>query len=60
MEVHEKRKLLEAIDTLVRRPMQANENTLAEAIAYFKLLVEDLTQDQLTIIPIETNKQEEI
>ena len=56
MQVHEKRKLLEAIDILIKRPMQADENTLGEAIGYFALLVENLTQDQLTIIVTEKPK----
>ncbi len=44
MEVHEKRKLLKAIDILIKRPSQADETTLGNAIGYFTKLVEDLTQ----------------
>lgn len=47
MEVSQKRKLLEAIDTLIRRPAQANERTLVEAMAYFKLLVEEVAQGEI-------------
>lgn len=53
MEVHEKRKLLEAIDTLIKRPAQANEQTLGEAIGYFTKLVEHVTGGELTMIPAE-------
>lgn len=49
MEVHQKRKLLEAIEILVKRPAQANERTLAEAMGYFKLLIEEATQDQILV-----------
>ena len=44
MEVHEKRKLIEAIDILIKRPAQADETTLGNAIGCFTKLVEDLTQ----------------
>ncbi|HFF8235222.1 hypothetical protein V6373_18170 [Acinetobacter baumannii] len=44
MQVHEKRKLLEAMDVLIRRPASATETTLAEAMAYFKMLIEESTQ----------------
>ena len=57
MEVHEKRELLESIDTLIRRPAMADEKTLGTAIANFQKLVEHLTQGQLTILPIETTKE---
>ena len=40
MEVHEKRKLLEAIDILIKRPAQADETTLGNAIGYFTKLIE--------------------
>lgn len=53
MEVHEKRKLLEAVDVLIKRPMAANEQTLGEAIGYMALLVEELTQNQLTLVCVE-------
>lgn len=56
MQVHEKRKLLEAIDILVKRPAQANEQTLGEAIGYFIKLIEDVTQDQLTMVCVEKKK----
>ncbi|HAA07656.1 MAG TPA: hypothetical protein DCD99_11255 [Acinetobacter schindleri] len=54
MEVSQKRKLLEAIDVLVRRPAQANERTLVEAMAYFKLLVEEVAQGEITVTYIDT------
>ena len=53
MEVHEKRILLEAIDILIKRPAQADETTLGNAIGYFTKLVEDLTQGQLTLLPVQ-------
>lgn len=56
MEVHEKRKLLEAVDILIRRPAQADETTLGQAIGYFTKLVEDATQDQLTVVLVEKIK----
>jgi len=49
MEVHEKRKLLEAIDILIKRPAQADENTLGQAIGYFKKLINDRTNGQIQI-----------
>ena len=49
MDVQEKRKLLEAIDILVRRPMMADETTLGNAIGYFTKLINDVTQGQLSI-----------
>ena len=52
MEVHEKRKLLEAIDILIKRPAQADETTLANAIDYFTKLVESTTGGQQTIVPV--------
>ena len=52
MEVHEKRKLLEAIDILIKRPAQADETTLGNAIGYFTKLVESTTGGQLTIAPV--------
>ena len=53
MEVHEKRKLLEAIDILIKRPAQVDETTLGDAIGYFTRLVEDLTQGQITLLPVQ-------
>jgi len=53
MEIHEKRILLEAVDTLIRRPAQADETTLGNAIGYFTKLVEDLTQGQITLLPVQ-------
>ena len=52
MEVHEKRKLLEAIDILIKRPARADETTLGNAIGYFTKLVESTTGGQLTIVPV--------
>ncbi|MCK4087523.1 hypothetical protein HCY58_10735 [Acinetobacter radioresistens] len=49
MEVQHKRKLLEAVDILVRRPAAASETTLAEALAYFKMLVEEVTQEEVIV-----------
>ena len=54
MEVHQKRQLLEAVDILIRRPAQANEITLAEAMGYFKLLVEEVTQGEIEVRYIDT------
>ena len=53
MEVSEKRKLLEAIEILVKRPAMANEVTLGNAIGYFTKLVEDATGGQLSIVVVE-------
>ncbi|WP_110981847.1 hypothetical protein [Acinetobacter baumannii] len=55
MQIHEKRKLLEAIDVLIRRPASATETTLAEAMAYFKMLVEEMTQGGVRVdyVPVE-------
>ena len=57
MEVHEKRELLESINTLILRPAMADEKTLGTAIANFQKLVEHLTQGQLTILPVEKPKE---
>jgi len=38
---------------LVKRPAQADETTLGNAIGYFTKLVEDLTQDQITLLPVQ-------
>ena len=56
MEVHEKRKLLEAIDILIKRPAQSDETTLGNAIGYFTKLVEDLTQGQITLLPVQKHQ----
>ena len=53
MDVHQKRQLLEAVDILIRRPAQANERTLVEAMAYFKLLVEEATQGEIAVTYID-------
>ncbi|MDC5466413.1 hypothetical protein NRA61_12675 [Acinetobacter baumannii] len=55
MQVHEKRKLLEAMDVLIRRPAAGTDFTLAEAMAYFKMLVEEMTQGGLRVdyVPVE-------
>ena len=50
IEVHEIRKLLIAVETLAVRPAQADENTLGEAIGYFKKLVNDRTQGAIQIV----------
>ena len=52
MDVGEKRKLLEAIDILIKRPAQADETTLGNAIGYFTKLIESTTGGQLTIVPV--------
>lgn len=57
MQVHEKRKLLEAIDVLIRRPASAIETTLAEAMAYFKMLIEESTQGQIEVRYSDTTQQ---
>ena len=50
IEIHEIRKLLVAVETLAVRPAQADENTLGEAIEYFKKLVNDRTQGAIQIV----------
>ena len=50
IEIHEMRKLLIAVETLAVRPAQADENTLGEAIGYFKKLVNDRTQGAIQIV----------
>lgn len=50
MDVKDKRKLLDAVDILVKRPAHANEDTLAIAMAYFKDLVEESTQHQIEVV----------
>lgn len=49
IEIHEIRKLL-VVETLAVRPAQADENTLGEAIGYFKKLVNDRTQGAIQIV----------
>ena len=49
IEIQEIRKLLDAVQTLAVRPAQCNENTLGEAIGYFKKLVNDRTNGQIQI-----------
>lgn len=50
IEIHEIRKLLIAVEILAVRPAQADENTLGEAIGYFKKLVDDRTQGAIQIV----------
>ena len=50
MEVSQKRKLLGAIDILVRRPAAANEKTVGEAMAYFKMLLEESLHGQIEVV----------
>ncbi|MFW1761982.1 hypothetical protein [Acinetobacter calcoaceticus] len=57
MQVHEKRKLLEAVDILIRRPAATTEITLAEAMAYFKMLIEESTQGQIEVHYADTTQQ---
>lgn len=49
MEVHEKRQLLEAINILVTRPGACTEETLGTAMGCFKKLVEESTQNQISV-----------
>lgn len=49
IEIHEIRKLLDAVQVLAVRPAQANENTLGEAIGYFKKLINDRANGQIQI-----------
>jgi len=49
IEIHEIRKLLDAVQVLAVRPAQANENTLGEAIGYFKKLINDRTNGQIQV-----------
>lgn len=49
MDVSEKRKLLDAIDILVKRPAHTNEETLGHALAYFKMLIEEATSNELSV-----------
>ncbi|OTS29469.1 hypothetical protein FJU54_13560 [Acinetobacter baumannii] len=57
MQVHDKRKLLEAIDVLIRRPAAGTDFTLAEAMAYFKMLIEESTQGQIEVRYSDTTQQ---
>ena len=56
IEMHEIRKLLVAVETLAVRPTQADENTIGEAIGYFKKLVNDRTQGVIQIAMIVDGK----
>ena len=56
IETHEIRKLLIAVETLAVRPAQADENTIGEAIGYFKKLVNDRTQGAIQIAMIVDGK----
>ena len=49
IEIHEIRKLLDAVQVLAVRPVQADENTLGQAIGYFKKLINDRTNGQIQI-----------
>ena len=53
IEIHEIRKLLDAVQVLAVRPAQADETTLGNAIGCFTKLVEDLTQGQITLLPVQ-------
>lgn len=50
MNVSEKRKLLEAIDILVKRPHQSNEVTLGVAMGYFQKLIEEVSLNQIQVV----------
>lgn len=56
IETHEIRKLIIAVETLAVRPAQADENTIGEAIGYFKKLVNDRTQGAIQIAMIVDGK----
>jgi len=49
IEIHEIRKLLDAVQVLAVRPAKADENTLGQAIVYFKKLINDRTNGQIQI-----------
>lgn len=49
MEVDEKRKLLNSIDILVKRPAIADEETLANTLNYFKKLIEEITVNKVEV-----------
>lgn len=49
IEIHEIRKLLVAIETIAVRPAQCNENTIGEALGYFKKLMLARTNGQISI-----------
>ncbi|MBF7685913.1 hypothetical protein I2F17_08805 [Acinetobacter sp. B10A] len=59
MEVSEKRQLLEAIDTLVKRPTACTEETLGTAMGYFKKLVEESTQNQIGVHYVINGEEDE-
>ena len=50
IEIHEIRKLLDAVQVLAVRPAKADENTLCQAIGYFKKLINDRTNGQIQIV----------
>ena len=50
IEIHEIRKLLDAVQVLAVRPAKADENTLGQAIGYFKKLINDRTNGQIQIV----------
>lgn len=50
IEIHEIRKLLDAVQVLAVRPAHADENTLGQAIGYFKKLINDRTNGQIQIV----------
>ena len=49
IEIHEIRKLLDAVQVLAVRPAQADENTLGQAIGYFRKLINNRTNGQIQI-----------
>lgn len=49
IEMHEIRKLLDAVQVLAVRPAQCTETTIGEAVGYFKKLVNDRTNGQIQI-----------
>ncbi|WP_086181765.1 hypothetical protein [Acinetobacter sp. ANC 4558] len=49
IEMHEIRKLLNAVEILAVRPAQCSENTIGEAVAYFKKLLIDRTNGLFSI-----------
>lgn len=51
MEVHERRRLLENIDILVRKPATANETTMAEVLADLGALFSELCAEPVIIVP---------
>lgn len=49
IEMHEIRKLLVAVETIAVRPAQCTENTIGEAIGYFKKLINARTNGVIQI-----------